>query len=356
MKHISLLLLAITISNQCIAGQNVVSGRTFYDATDTYDQNVYTLAITSKYTRGTGISIPANKELDSIRQQDTITLGSGSIYKFVSSENTSSQTSDINSSMYGAVHTVYNSGAGTTKAVYGAAIANSGSYGVLGAIIGRVHTVSTSGESFGLQLGFNTYATAARPIDQAVRIEGDYAGTSINYGILINNSIAVNNSGLQMYAAGSGDFLTLKDSSGYSNLFRVKPNGKTEIGSNAAFGLGEKLSVAGFAAIGTTYGPVGVIGDTGAGRLVIGSTSQHNVEVRAGNVEIMSIATSKNVIVGTNQLPADASNGYLWIPSFAGAPTGAPLPPYQGAVPLTFDQANSKFCVYSGTWKCVQLQ
>lgn len=69
----------------------------------------------------------------------------------------------------------------------------------------------------------------------------------------------------------------------------------------------------------------------------------------AGSNDVMSMDKGGNVIVGTAALTTTATDGRLYIPTSAGAPTGIPSA-YSGRVPLHFDTTNNKLWVYDGGW------
>lgn len=59
---------------------------------------------------------------------------------------------------------------------------------------------------------------------------------------------------------------------------------------------------------------------------------------------------------GTAALATGATNGFVWIPSCAGAPSGAPTSPYTNAAALIADTTNSRLYVRVGaTWKYAAL-
>lgn len=56
-------------------------------------------------------------------------------------------------------------------------------------------------------------------------------------------------------------------------------------------------------------------------------------------------------VVGTAALATGASNGFLWVPSCAGTPTGTPTT-FTGRVPIVVDTTNNKLYFYSGgSWR-----
>lgn len=61
-----------------------------------------------------------------------------------------------------------------------------------------------------------------------------------------------------------------------------------------------------------------------------------------------------NVIVNTSAVATNATDGFLYIPTCAGTPSGTPTA-YSGRVPLVFDSSNNELYVYDGSWISVAL-
>jgi hypothetical protein len=57
-----------------------------------------------------------------------------------------------------------------------------------------------------------------------------------------------------------------------------------------------------------------------------------------------------NVIVGTAAIATNATDGFLYISTCAGTPTGTPTT-FTGRVPMVYDTTNNKFYIYNGSWK-----
>lgn len=70
--------------------------------------------------------------------------------------------------------------------------------------------------------------------------------------------------------------------------------------------------------------------------------------------ERMRIDTNGNVIINTAAIATTATNGFLYIPSCAGAPTGVPTT-VTGRTPMVYDSTNNRFYIYSGSWRSVVL-
>lgn len=77
--------------------------------------------------------------------------------------------------------------------------------------------------------------------------------------------------------------------------------------------------------------------------------------VNGTNTERMSINRSGNVVVGTAALATDATDGFFYIPTCAGVPTGTPATPVAGTLPMVYDSTNNKFYMYDGSWLSTQL-
>jgi hypothetical protein len=68
----------------------------------------------------------------------------------------------------------------------------------------------------------------------------------------------------------------------------------------------------------------------------------------------LSADANGNVIVGAGILTTTATDGYLYIPASAGAPTGVPTS-VSGRVPIHYDATNNRFYVYDAGWVSVAL-
>lgn len=77
----------------------------------------------------------------------------------------------------------------------------------------------------------------------------------------------------------------------------------------------------------------------------------NDIGVTTASTQRMNWDASGNVVVGTAALATTATDGFLYIPSCAGTPTGAPTA-YTGRIPIIWDSTNLKLYAYSGgAWK-----
>lgn len=65
--------------------------------------------------------------------------------------------------------------------------------------------------------------------------------------------------------------------------------------------------------------------------------------------ERMIIDPLGNVVVNTAAIATTATDGFLYIPSTAGTPTGTPTS-YTGRIPMVFDSTNNLLYMYDGSW------
>lgn len=113
-----------------------------------------------------------------------------------------------------------------------------------------------------------------------------------------------------------------------------------------------------------TAAGVGIVINTGSG----GGFNAHGTIVNASDTFLTTsanywnnnfsddtIRTNKmfnvgnSVIVGTAALATDATDGFLYIPTCAGTPTGTPTTK-TGTAPIVWDSTNNKLYVYDGGW------
>ena len=64
----------------------------------------------------------------------------------------------------------------------------------------------------------------------------------------------------------------------------------------------------------------------------------------------LALPGNGTVVVGNGAVSTTAGDGFLYIPTCAGTPTGTPVS-HTGTVALVFDTTGHKFWIYDGAWK-----
>ena len=93
--------------------------------------------------------------------------------------------------------------------------------------------------------------------------------------------------------------------------------------------------------------------NTGTGNMVVGQVGAGPLLLYTSNLERMRIDSSGNVQVGTGAIATTATDGFLYIPTCAGTPTGTPTAK-TGLAPMVVDSTNNKLYVYiGGAWQAM---
>ena len=91
---------------------------------------------------------------------------------------------------------------------------------------------------------------------------------------------------------------------------------------------------------------------TGAGGKIIFQTAPLGGSGTSQNAltTTLTLDSNNNVVCHNAATSTSANDGFLYIPTCAGTPTGTPTT-YTGRVAMIFDTTNSKLYIYSGSWK-----
>jgi hypothetical protein len=165
--------------------------------------------------------------------------------------------------------------------------------------------------------------------------KGGTGATSITSGYVVKGS------GTSPFAATS----LYSDANGNLGLGTTGPGGNT---TNRVIAVS-----------GSDSGAVQAIGGTVSTQLsssvvgfgAVNVVSNHALLFFTNNTERARMDTAGNIALGTQALATNATNGFVYIPTCAGAPTGTPTT-FTGLAPMVVDSANNKLYVYiSGAWR-----
>ena len=204
-------------------------------------------------------------------------------------------------------------------------------------------------------LGIGTASPAAKlDVNGTIysRTGGVYTDTLTAYS---GSSMSVNAGSSNFAVTVNGSERMRLDASGNLGIGTASPGAKLEVTGNArilnsgADSQVQVLSPNGFASF-VRYGEIGA-----ADRAVLGfAAGSGTLQYRYGATSMstgtlaFSIDGNGNVVAGGNAaLATNATNGFLYVPTCAGTPTGTPTA-ITGMAPIVVDTTNNKMYFYSG--------
>jgi hypothetical protein len=171
-------------------------------------------------------------------------------------------------------------------------------------------------------------------VDADFRVESD-TQTHMLFVDAGNNRVGIGTS------SPGGVFHTVATAAGAASIGGILQNADNSLNSEVRLLFAPNLS--------TNWGNrqayisgVNVVGGGTATELAFGSAANG-----VAPVERMRIDKDGNVRVGTAALATTATNGFLYIPTCAGTPTGTPTA-ITGLAPMVIDSTNNKLYIYSG--------
>lgn len=85
---------------------------------------------------------------------------------------------------------------------------------------------------------------------------------------------------------------------------------------------------------------------------IVGTTTGSGTQAVSAGITIAGVATGQlpSVVLGTSAISSTATDGFLYIPTCAGQPTGTPTT-FTGRIPMVYDTTNDQFWFYRSGWK-----
>jgi hypothetical protein len=105
---------------------------------------------------------------------------------------------------------------------------------------------------------------------------------------------------------------------------------------------------------GVTSAGAALLFDASIGVAVIGTTPAIDLVLSTNSVERARVDSLGNLSIGTAAIATTATDGFLYLTSCAGTPTGVPTAK-TGRAPVVYDSTANKIWVYNGSWRGVAV-
>lgn len=188
---------------------------------------------------------------------------------------------------------------------------------------------------------------------------GDASGLKLYQDASDNSNIINNYSGSMLLGTNNTVVLTVTSSGNTIGGFRKDQDGKTAISIfNASGGASASAEVRltndqdDFRLTLNGSGDdniANILANSGLGGLNIATLGADPMTFKTSNTLALTIDALQNIALGSGALATTATDGFLYIPTCAGIPTGTPTTK-TGRAPIIYDSTNNKIMIYDGAW------
>lgn len=176
-----------------------------------------------------------------------------------------------------------------------------------------------------------------------------YAGT-VNVGVASISNAVTTGANIGIGGTASGGSTNIGNRSiADSNVANSTNLGMCGFANNT--GTGTVYEIGGYFGLNTSSPTFGA----SAALMCDNSTKTFDIFVARDNgTTKVKITDNGNTVLSNAALATNATNGFVYIPTSAGAPTGVPTA-YTGTVAMQYDTTNNRLYIYNGAWKSVIL-
>lgn len=222
--------------------------------------------------------------------------------------------------------------------------------------VGALFTASKSGATkFVISNAGNIGINTAAPSNLLDITSTSVAGSGLyfyNPGRSKNLSINYDGSNIVFQATGQ-DFISL--SNFYMNNKSLYKVGTLAVGgTSGAIPTSTTVDLRPNSSSGGTVSVASISGATSHASLVIDQSGVGDLfTASVSGATKFKITNGGSVVVGNGALSTSATDGFLYAPTSAGAPSGTPTT-QSGTVAMEYDTTNNKLMIYNGGWKTTQ--
>lgn len=92
------------------------------------------------------------------------------------------------------------------------------------------------------------------------------------------------------------------------------------------------------------------LGNPSSKNILFDAANNYNIRFSHATANILQLTYTGNVVIGASAIATNATDGFLYLPSCAGTPSGTPTA-YTGRVAFVYDTSANKLWAYNGSWR-----